>query len=63
MDIISECVNALYDESACLSTFTLFISIHIHGMSLYVQRKVLLALENAGVFTSGGLVKDKVAAK
>lgn len=25
-----------------------------------MQRNVLLALEDAGVFTSGGLVKDKV---
>lgn len=25
-----------------------------------MQKKVLLALEDAGVFTSGGLVKDKV---
>jgi hypothetical protein len=25
-----------------------------------MQRKVLQALEDAGVFTSGGLVKDKV---
>ncbi|XP_077243491.1 peroxin 22 isoform X1 [Tasmannia lanceolata] len=26
----------------------------------YLQEKVLLALDNAGIFTSGGLVKDKV---
>lgn len=25
-----------------------------------MQKNVLVALENAGVFTSGGLVKDKV---
>lgn len=25
-----------------------------------MQKKVLLALEDAGIFTSGGLVKDKV---
>ncbi|KAJ6683495.1 hypothetical protein OIU85_007207 [Salix viminalis] len=29
-------------------------------MSYFLQQKVLTALENAGVFTSGGLVKDKV---
>lgn len=28
-----------------------------------MQKKVLLALEDAGVFTSGGLVKDKVKLK
>ena len=27
---------------------------------LFMQKRVLLALEDAGVFTSGGLVKDKV---
>lgn len=27
---------------------------------IFVQKKVLVALEDAGVFTSGGLVKDKV---
>lgn len=27
-----------------------------------MQKKVLMALEAAGVFTSGGLVKDKVMA-
>lgn len=26
----------------------------------FMQKKVLSALEDAGVFTSGGLVKDKV---
>lgn len=30
----------------------------MHGLIL--QKRVLLALEDAGVFTSGGLVKDKV---
>lgn len=29
-------------------------------MNFCLQRKVLLALEDAGIFTSGGLVKDKV---
>lgn len=29
-------------------------------MYKYLQRNVLLALEDAGVFTSGGMVKDKV---
>lgn len=29
-------------------------------MHEYLQKKVLLALEDAGVFTSGGMVKDKV---
>lgn len=29
-------------------------------MNFCLQRKVLQALEDAGVFTSGGLVKDKV---
>ena len=28
--------------------------------SQFMQKNVLLALENAGVFTSSGLVKDKV---
>lgn len=27
---------------------------------IFVQKRVILALEDAGVFTSGGLVKDKV---
>jgi len=27
---------------------------------LFLQKRVLVALEEAGVFTSGGLVKDKV---
>lgn len=31
-----------------------------HILSTNMQAKVLQALENAGVFTSGGLVKDKV---
>ena len=31
-----------------------------HILSTYMQAKVLQALETAGVFTSGGLVKDKV---
>jgi len=31
-----------------------------HILSSNLQAKVLQALENAGVFTSGGLVKDKV---
>jgi hypothetical protein len=29
-------------------------------MTFCLQKKVLQALEDAGVFTSGGLVKDKV---
>jgi hypothetical protein len=32
-------------------------------MNFCLQRKVLQALEDAGVFTSGGLVKDKVKKK
>ena len=31
-----------------------------YSMHCFLQQKVLAALENAGVFTSGGLVKDKV---
>lgn len=27
---------------------------------IFLQKRVLVALEDAGVFTSGGLVKDKV---
>jgi len=29
-------------------------------MDYFLQKRVLVALEEAGVFTSGGLVKDKV---
>lgn len=31
-----------------------------HWLNKFLQKKVLSALEEAGVFTSGGLVKDKV---
>lgn len=32
----------------------------LDSLNGFVQKKVLRALEDAGVFTSGGLVKDKV---
>lgn len=39
------------------------ISLSMLNEDLSLQKKVLAALENAGVFTSGGLVKDKVTVK
>lgn len=38
----------------------MLIRISNKANKLFVQKRVLLALEDAGVFTSGGLVKDKV---
>lgn len=52
------------------SELTMLYLIYYHALLFYlkitsilnkfVQKKVLLALEDAGIFTSGGLVKDKV---
>lgn len=42
--------------SCIIQNVFLFYEWNIH----FVQKKVLLALEDAGIFTSGGLAKDKV---
>lgn len=40
--------------------FSIWISDASLNWFILLQKKVLAALEDAGIFTSGGLIKDKV---
>lgn len=42
--------------------FSIWTSMLLVNWFISLQKKVLVALEDAGVFTSGGLIKDKVKA-
>jgi len=54
--------HSVFKSNLHLYQHILFLA-YILEMYEYLQKKVLLALEDAGVFTSGGIVKDKVTTK
>lgn len=61
MDDESEVQHLLFLCAVCFTSLLSWSCFKVSNMSnISVQKKVLAALEDAGVFTSGGLVKDKV---